>query len=53
MASFFQTLFENIKNKVEQLIGQVESKGEKLNFIFLVGGFSESPYLKSEILKKF
>jgi hypothetical protein len=23
MASFFQTLFENIKNKVEQLISQV------------------------------
>lgn len=53
MASFFQTLFENIKNKVEQLVGQVEGKGEKLNFIFLVGGFSESPYLKAEILRKF
>jgi hypothetical protein len=26
MASFFQTLFENIKNKVDQLIKQVESK---------------------------
>ena len=47
MRSFFQTLFENIKNKVEQLINQVTEKGEEINFIFMVGGFSESPYLKS------
>jgi molecular chaperone DnaK (HSP70) len=53
MASFFQTLFENIKNKVEQLLKQVEAKGEKVQYIFMVGGFSESPYLKSEIMKKF
>jgi len=53
MASFFQTLFENIKNKVDQLIKQVESKKEKVNFIFMVGGFSESPFLKSEIIKRF
>ena len=53
MASFFQTLFENIKNKVEQLIKQVESKKEKVGFIFMVGGFSESPFLKSEIIKRF
>ena len=26
MASFYQTLFENIKSKVEQLIQQVEAK---------------------------
>ena len=53
MCSFFQPLFENIKIKVEQLIGQVESKKEQVDFIFMVGGFSESPYLKSEILNKF
>ena len=53
MISFFQTLFENIKTKVEQLICQVEEKNEKVDFIFMVGGFSESPFLKSEILGKF
>jgi hypothetical protein len=47
MISFFQTLFENIKTKVEQLICQVEEKNEKVDFIFMVGGFSESPFLKS------
>ncbi len=40
MVSFFQTLFENIKNKVDQLLQQVKEKGEKINFIFMVGGFS-------------
>ncbi len=53
MVSFFQTLFENIKNKVEQLIEQVHEKEEKVDFIFMVGGFSESPFLKSQILGKF
>ena len=53
MASFFQTLFENIKNKVAQLIQQVEAKGEKVNFIFMVGGFSESPFLKQEVIRRF
>jgi len=38
---------------VEQLIDQVESKKEKVNFIFMVGGFSESPFLKAEIIKRF
>ena len=40
MISFFQTLFENIKNKVEQLIENVNEKDEKVDFIFMVGGFS-------------
>jgi len=40
MASFYQTLFENIKTKVEQLIGQIEAKKEKVDLIFMVGGFS-------------
>lgn len=53
MSSFFQPLFENIKSKVEQLITQVEAKKEQLNFIFMVGGFSESPYLKNEIIQRF
>jgi hypothetical protein len=47
MISFFQTLFENIKTKVDQLIQQVKEKNEKVDFIFMVGGFSESPFLKS------
>jgi hypothetical protein len=47
MASFFQPLFENIKSKVEQLISQVEAKKEVVHFIFMVGGFSESPFLKA------
>jgi molecular chaperone DnaK (HSP70) len=47
MSSFFQPLFENIKGKVEQLISQVESKKEQVDFIFMVGGFSESPFLKN------
>jgi molecular chaperone DnaK (HSP70) len=49
MISFFRPLFENIKAKVEQLVGQVRDKGEELRFIFMVGGFSESPFLKQEI----
>jgi translation elongation factor EF-1alpha len=40
MCSFFQTLFENIKAKVQQLIDQVEIKEENVDFIFMVGGFS-------------
>ena len=33
---------------------QAETKvGYKAKFIFMVGGFSESPFLKSEIKKKF
>jgi hypothetical protein len=47
MASFFQPLFENIKSKVEQLISQVAAKKEVVHFIFMVGGFSESPFLKA------
>lgn len=39
--------------QVEQLLKQTEEKKEKVDFIFMVGGFSESPYLKSEILQKF
>jgi hypothetical protein len=38
---------------VQQLIEQVQNKDENVDFIFMVGGFSESPYLKAEVLKKF
>lgn len=47
MTSFFQTLFENIKKKVETLIKNVNEKDENVDFIFMVGGFSESPFLKN------
>jgi molecular chaperone DnaK (HSP70) len=54
MISFFQPLVENIKSKVEQLLEQAENKvGYKAKFIFMVGGFSESPFLKTEIKKRF
>lgn len=53
MVSFYQPLFENIKSKVEQLISQVKAKNESLKFIFMVGGFSESPFLKQEIKRAF
>jgi molecular chaperone DnaK (HSP70) len=52
--SFFQPLFENIMSKVDSLIEQAYNKaGYKPKFIFMVGGFSESPYLKSEIKARF
>lgn len=53
MISFFRPLFENIKSKVEQLVGQIHDKAEELQFIFMVGGFSESPFLKQEIKQTF
>lgn len=54
MASFFEPLFDKIKNKVKELLQQTKAKvGYNAKFIFMVGGFSESPYLKSEIKKTF
>lgn len=53
MISFFKPLFENIKSKVSQLMDQAKAKGGPINYIFMVGGFSESPFLKSEIKKNF
>lgn len=54
MISFFKPLFEKIKNKVRELLAQTKAKiGYNAKFIFMVGGFSESPYLKSEIKKAF
>lgn len=54
MMSYFKPLFENIMSKVESLLEQTYNKiGYKAKFIFMVGGFSESPYLKAEIKKRF
>ena len=53
MASFFAPLFEKIQAKVKELLEQAKAKKAPANFIFMVGGFSENPYLKSEIKKTF
>ena len=54
MVSFFKPLFDNIIKKVAELLSQAKEKeGYSAKFIFMVGGFSESPFLKSEIKKKF
>lgn len=53
LMSFFLPLIENIKSKVANLIEAIEAKKEKLNLIFMVGGFSESPFLKEEIKNRF
>ena len=54
MISFFKPLFDKITNKVSQLLKEAKNKvGYNAKFIFLVGGFSESPFLKAEIKKKF
>ena len=53
MVSFCKQLFDNIKSKVKQLIEEAEEKESPVNFIFMVGGFSESPFLKAEVKKIF
>lgn len=53
MISFFKPLFDQIKAKVKELIEAAEQKVAPVNFIFMVGGFSESHYLKAEIKKNF
>lgn len=53
MISFFVPLFDKIKSKVSDLIDQAKAKDAPVNFIFMVGGFSESPFLKAEIKKEF
>ena len=54
MKSFFLELFDKIKSKVEELIEQATEKNPSgVDFIFMVGGFSESPYLKSVIKEQF
>lgn len=53
MVSFFKPLFDNIKQKVTSLANQALAKESPVNFIFMVGGFSESPFLKAEVKKQF
>ena len=54
MISLFRPLFDQIKQKVHELLIEArEEKGFPVNFIFMVGGFSESPFLKSEIKQAF
>lgn len=54
MTSFFKPLFDKIKGKVKELIeAAANEKQSPVNFIFMVGGFSESPYLKAVIKKNF
>ena len=53
MASFFSPLFDNIKQKVKELLEAAKGKKAPVNFVFMVGGFSESPYLKADIKKTF
>ena len=54
MTSFFRPLFEQIKQKVHELCTAArEEKDSPVNFIFMVGGFSESPFLKAEIKSTF
>ena len=53
MVSFFKPLFDKIKAKVLDLMQAAREKAAPVNFIFMVGGFSESPYLKAEIKKMF
>ena len=53
MISFFKPLFDQIKAKVVELMQAARDKAAPVTFIFMVGGFSESPYLKAEIKKMF
>lgn len=54
MNSFFRPLFDQIKQKVHELITEArDDKGFPVTFMFMVGGFSESPFLKAEIKSAF
>lgn len=53
MLSFFEPLFEKIIDKVLELMQAARDKGAPVTFIFMVGGFSESPFLKSRVKKLF
>jgi hypothetical protein len=53
VASFFVPLLQNIKAKLSQLIEVAEGKNERVDFMFLVGGFSESLFLRNVIMKSF
>ena len=54
MMSFFDPLVDKIINKVKELLEETKKKaGYYPKFIFLVGGFGESPYLRQKIKKEF
>ena len=53
MKSFFAPLFDKIETKVAELLLEAQKTGSPVNFIFMVGGFSESPYLKAHIKNRF
>ena len=53
MRSFYEPLFSNIIAKVDELIDAAKKKGFPVNFIFMVGGFSESPFLKMVVKNRF
>jgi len=53
MRSFFEPLIEKIVEKVYELLEAAKKKESPVNFIFMVGGFSESPFLKQEIKSRF
>ena len=54
MISFFEPLVNKIINKVKELLEETKQKaGYYPKFIFLVGGFGESPYLRQKIKKEF
>jgi molecular chaperone DnaK (HSP70) len=54
MISFFEPLINRIINKVKELLEETKQKaGYYPKFIFLVGGFGESPYLRQKIKKEF
>ena len=46
-------MFAKIEEKVDELLKAAFLKGFPVNLIFMVGGFSESPYLKSQIKTRF
>jgi hypothetical protein len=54
MKSFFTVLFDKIIAKMAELIQAANDKHPTgIDFVFMVGGFSESPYLKTVIKDKF
>ncbi len=54
MMSFFDPLVDKIIIKVKELLEETKKKaGYYPKFIFLVGGFGESPYLRQKIKKEF
>ena len=54
MISFFEPLINKIINKVKELLEETKKKaGYYPKFIFLVGGFGESPFLRQKIKKEF